>query len=231
MKRILMVMLAVMLCIGLAACKIADTATDETHGSGFSSGDSEEETDTPEETKAPKESETGGIGIPEKTRTTEESPAVTEEAVAIVYTNADLDLFIMVYAPDWEYSSEIIQGEVFFYPADAYVVQTNTGFAISSNEADTSDNSLIAQTWDSAASMLGQTFADFEWEQAAPVGVGAYTAQRYHFTMQGFFGDYFIWVTESRIYICSLTAEADEYDQVLAMLLESLGTFQVLSDM
>ena len=71
----------------------------------------------------------------------------------------------------------------------------------------------------------------FEWEQAEDVHVGDYTAGPYSFVSDWFLGDYFFWNTEGRFYICSFTAKEGEYDELAEKLLESLETFQVLSDM
>lgn len=162
---------------------------------------------------------------------TEESNNIPTNEVALVYTDPEIDLSIMVYESDWIYTKELYPGEVFFYPKDKDPTKTKTGFAISSQVK--GDGTDVEKTWDIAKNSLEKEIRGLTTKHEEEVKAGEYIAKRYHFS--GFakdgkemIGDYFLWMTDSRLYICSFTSEED-YDKNLEIVINSLNSFKTVS--
>ncbi len=136
-----------------------------------------------------------------------------------------IDIFITMKMPDWTYSTEYIPGQVFFYPVDETTGET--GVAFSSQEAGDS----IEEVWGNVEANFAENLPGFEFMQEEDVVVGKYTGSRYSFTSDLVYGDYIMWNTKDKLFICTFTAREDEYDDLLAKLLESLKSFEVLSEM
>lgn len=225
MKRILLIIFVIMMCFGAVAC------ASNTQGIFDEMADADETAELPTEkpTEKPTQAPTQ-MPTEEPTEKPTEEPTNDipdgAEAVALLFMSPKIDIFIMMKMPGWVYSTEIIAGQVFFYPPEE--TSGETGVSISSQE---DEGAPIAAMWDNIAVNFAEMMPGFEWQQEEDVAVGEYTANRYSFTSDWYYGDYFLWYTEDKLYICSFTAREDEYDELLVKLLESLETFKVLSEM
>ncbi len=231
MKRVLLIIFVIMMCFGAAACVNTRSITDETADAYETEEPTEKPTQAPTEkptekpTQAPTQMPTQA---PTQMPTEEPTSDIPDgaESTALVFMSPKIDIFIMMMMPEWTYSTEIIPGQVFFYPPEE--TSGETGVSISSqNDVGAS----IAGMWDNIAISFAEMMPGFEWQQEEDVAVGEYTANRYSFTSDWYYGDYFLWYAEDKLYICSFTAREDEYDELLVNLLESLETFIVLSEM
>ena len=241
MKRIVILMIAAMLCFVLTAC------TDNYQGSIFEKpavNDSADIAAVPTQNPAPEQTpepspvpEPSAEPVPtkepaEKPEPTQELPWLPKPAEdegssnpeTILFLDPDIDIFIMVSIPDWTYITQ--SGEVFFYPADDD--SGNTGMAISSHDK---GMYTIEMVWADITEAMGQYFSAFEWEQTDSIMAGEYSAEHYSFTTEGVVGDYFFWHSQSRLYICTFTAFENEYVDLYPLAVESIGTFVAVSEM
>ncbi len=248
MKRTLLILLAVFICFSLTAC------FGETESMLFGSG-KEETAQEPEDAQEQKPEPAPPVTEkPEQESTLEPTPEQTEEPIesvqptqdlpwlpkppetpqppadasqqTIVFMDMFIDILIVVDIPNWTYSTELYDGEVFFYPEDD--LSGNTGFAISSyfKSEDTTED-----VWRDFYTAMEAVFADFKWESEEDIAAGEYTAQRYSFASADFKGDYFLWYSKERLYICSFTATEDEYEQLYPLVTDALSTFIAVSEM
>lgn len=229
MKRVILIVIVIMMSFGAVAC------TSNTQSIFDETADVDEMADKPTEqpTEQPTDKPTQApTQIPTEAPTEKPTDEPTSdipdgaESVAVLFMSAQIDIFISMMIPEWTYSTEMIPGQVFFFPQDDLTGET--GVAISSQE---DEGAVIAVMWDNITTNFTEMMPGFEWQQEEDAIVGEYNASRYSFTSDWFYGDYFFWYTAEKLYICSFTAREDEYDELLVKLLESLETFEVLSEM
>ena len=248
MKKTLFILLATVICFSLTAC------FGETESMLFGSGKEETALEpedeqaqkpepappvtekpelepalepTPELTQEPTESAQLNQDLPwlPKPPETPQPPADASQQ-AIVFMDMFIDILIVVDIPGWVYSTELYDGEVFFYPEGD--LSGSTGLAISSvfkNEYSAED------VWQDFVTAMEALFNDFEWDSEENIAAGDYTANRYSFAADDFKGDYFIWHSKERLYIGSFTATEDEYEQLYPLVEDALGTFKAVSEM
>ncbi len=244
MKRILLILLAAAICFSLTAC--FDGAESMLYGRSEQDTEKEPEaehtqkpepvpsvTEKPEQEPAQEPTEEPTVSVqptqelpwlPAPPETPQVPDGVSQQA--IVFMDLYIDILIIVDIPDWTYSTELYDSEVFFYPEGD--LSGSTGFAISSvfkNEYSAED------VWQDFVTAMEALFTDFEWKSEENIAVGDYTAQRYSFASEDFKGDYFLWHSKERLYIVSFTATEDEYEQLYPLVEEALGTFTAVSEM
>ncbi len=143
---------------------------------------------------------------------------------SLMYMDPQIDMLLIVKSIDWVYTKELYEGAVFFHPRNKPPQLFNTGFAISSQEK---WDAPIDDVWEAVKLNLSSSIQGFEWQREELVEVGDYSADRYHFWGEGIFGDYVIWETQNLLYICSLTAEQEDYQGAIDLLIESLNRLKL----
>ncbi len=166
--------------------------------------------------------------------------AIAGEEISLMYMDPNIDMFLNVDAPGWRYQKDNASGTAYFIPID---YDGRSMFAISANTqregvvADDELDAFIDYMWDLSLQNLNTSFSSFEWEQKANIEVGAYSATRFHFigtskdVYQEIEGDYFFWWTDKKLYICSLTALPEKYDDYFNMLESSLKSFKTYEEL
>ena len=150
------------------------------------------------------------------------------EEVSFLYTDSELDMVLVIDSSKWAYTKELLPGSVFFYPQDTGSQTSPYGFAISTHEK---TDAPLSDAWETAKPGIEAETTGFEWIQDEPVNVGIYMGERYHFWGEGIKGDYIIWETQNLLYTCCLTAQEADYNHYIGLLLDSLETFYVISEM
>jgi hypothetical protein len=153
-------------------------------------------------------------------------PLPEETAVALVYMDTSIDMFISVNDGTWKYTKEMYPGEVYFYPGDEDPAVSPNGFAISSQPK----SGGIEAVWESWEPSLEQKIEGFDWNKEQDITVGNYTGSRYHFTASAMVGDHIFWETDKLLYICSLSSDKESYDANYALLADALGSFKTLGE-
>lgn len=166
--------------------------------------------------------------VTEPTPSTTPAQSSDTQAVALLYMDPSIDMFLTVNAPDWVYTKELYEGEAYFYPKAENPANSPNGFAISSEKL---PDKTIDEVWAVEEGILQSNLQDFKWDKEDNIDVGGLTGYRYHFTGSGITGDYLYWETDKLLYTCSFTSSEDKYETNFAMLRDSLKTFQVLSEM
>ena len=150
------------------------------------------------------------------------------EEVSFLYTDSELDMVLVIDSSKWAYTKELLPGSVFFYPQDTGSETSPYGFTISAHEK---ADAPLSDAWETARPGIEAIATGFVWIQDEPVNVGIYVGERYQFWGEGIKGDYIIWETQSLLYTCSFTAQDSNYNDYLGLLLDSLETFYVISEM
>lgn len=205
MKKALLWVLILLLCVCAAAC-------------------TEKSENTNQEDPLPTDTEPTPVHEPQMNVPVGE---VFDE-VSFLYIDSELDMVLVIDSSKWAYTKELMPASVFFYPQNTGSETSPYGFLISAQEK---ADAPLSDAFEAARPGIEAMAAGFEWIQDEPVNVGIYMGERYHFWGEGIKGDYIIWETQNLLYTCSLTAQDADYNSYIGLLLDSLETFYVISEM